>query len=107
MIFILTSCALTKSQLTRRSNETKIRSRISSNKSQLKICAKEHINYRIIELDIKLRVGVNKQVSFFSVNSGKAPKRLTDCFFKVLDLVYFEDINIKQPLSINYLLYLK
>jgi len=107
MICILTSCALTSSQLSQRSNETKIRNRISSNKAQLKICAREHINKEIIKLDIMIRVGVNKQVSFFSVNSGNAPKRLTDCFFKVLDLIYFEELDIKRSLSLNYSLYLK
>lgn len=105
ILFLISSCSLVQENVQARQNETIIRDQLSLNKDELKQCSRA--DNRVENLELKIRVGTNKQVVYFSANSGNASKALTDCLFKVLDLMYFQNINSSSVITLNYLLTLK
>lgn len=103
--FFITGCSLIQGNVQLRQNETIIRDQLSLKKNELKVCSLQ--DNRIDQIDLKIRVGTNKQVVYFSANNGRASKALTDCLFKVLDLMYFQNIESNKVITLNYLLTLK
>lgn len=102
---IFLGCALVDQNVKSRQNETIIRNQLSSKSPQLKACSSSSANKGEVELNI--RVGTNKQIVHFSVNTPNQSKALTDCLFKTLDLMYFKDIQTQNVITLNYLLILK